>query len=265
VDQYADYAEFYDLGAGGLGDVPFYLAYAADATDASVASGAGASLVLELGCGTGRVTIPLAEAGYEVIGVDLSEPMLARCRDKVAERGLEERVHLLLADMAQFELESTDIGLACTPFRSFMHLNTQAEQLACLERTYACLRPGGTFIVDVYAPSYRALAQEPDGPWILDREFPLPDGHTLKRWYRFVRNDPALQMQYYDRRFTQVDAEGATVHERTFSMSHRYTFRYELQLLLERVGFEVVDVYRDYDRSPYDGTGEILTVARRPE
>jgi hypothetical protein len=89
--------------------------------------------------------------------------------------------------------------------------------------------------------------------------------HTLKRWFRFVRNDPALQMQYYERRFTQVDAEGATVHERTFSMSHRYTFRYELQLLLERVGFEVVDVFRDYDRNPYDGTGEILAVARRPE
>jgi cyclopropane fatty-acyl-phospholipid synthase-like methyltransferase len=259
VDQYADYAEFYDLGAGGLGDVPFYLAYAGNACVA------GDSPVLELGCGTGRVTIPLAEAGYEVIGVDLSEPMLARCRAKVAERGLEERVHLLLADMAQFELERADVGLACTPFRSFMHLNTQAEQLACLERTYACLRPGGTFIVDVYAPSYRAMAQEPDGPWVLGREFPLPDGHTLKRWFRFVRNDPKLQMQYYERRFEQIDAEGATVRERTFSMSHRYTFRYELQLLLERVGFEVVDVFRDYGRNPYDGTGEILAVARRPE
>ena len=254
MDQYADYAEFYDLGAGGLGDVPFYLAYAAVA---------GASPVLELGCGTGRVTIPLAEAGYEVIGVDLSEPMLARCRGKVFERGLDERVHLLLADMARFELERVDVGLACTPFRSFMHLTTQAEQLGCLERTYACLRPGRTLIMDVYAPSYRALAQEPDGPWVLGRESQLPDGHTLKRWYRFVRNDPALQMQYYERRFEQVDAEGATVRERTFSISHRYTFRYELQLLLERVGFEVVEVYRDYDRSPYDGTGEILTVARR--
>ena len=62
----------------------------------------------------------------------------------------------------------------------------------------------------------------------------------------------------------QVDAEGATVHERTFSMSHRYTFRYELQLLLERVGFEVVDVYRDYDRNSYDGTGEILVVVQEP-
>jgi hypothetical protein len=48
-------------------------------------------------------------------------------------------------------------------------------------------------------------------------------------------------------------------------MSHRYTFCYELQLLLERAGFKVVDVYRDYDRNPYAGTGEILAVARRPE
>ena len=54
------------------------------------------------------------------------------------------------------------------------------------------------------------------------------------------------------------------MRERTLPLYTRYTFRYELQLLLERVGFEVVDVHGDYDRRPYDGTGEILAVARRP-
>jgi SAM-dependent methyltransferase len=255
VDQYADYAEFYDLDHRGGADVPFYLAYAAQC----------GSPVLELGCGTGRVLIPLAEAGHEMIGVDLSEPMLARCRARAARRGLEGRVQLFRADMARFELPRAGVGLAYIPFRSFMHLTTQADQLACLERVYACLRPGGSFIVDVYAPSYRALAQEPDRPFVLRRETPLPNGQALQRWDRFVRNDPALQIQHYELRFRQVDAEGALVRERTFPMSQRYTFRYEMQLLLERVGFEVVDVFRDYDRNPHDGTGEILAVARRPE
>jgi hypothetical protein len=167
--------------------------------------------------------------------------------------------------MARFEPPRAGFGLAYIPFRSFMHLNTQAEQLACLERVYACLRPGGTFIVDVYAPSYRALAQEPDGSFALRRETPLPNGHTLKRWDRFLRNDPRLQVQHYELRFQQLDAGGALVRERTLPMSQRYTFRYEMQLLLERAGFEVVNVYRDYERTPYDGTGEILAVARRPK
>jgi len=254
MGQYVDYAEFYDIDHREQADVPFYLEYAAQC----------GSPILELACGTGRILIPMAEAGYEIYGVDLSENMLARCREKVAERALKERVHLLLADMARFEPPRDGFTLAYIPFRSFMHLYTQTEQLACLKRAYACLRPGGTFIVDVYAPSYRMLAEEPEHPFVLRRESQLPNGHTVKRWDRFVRNDPALQIQYHELRFEQVAGEGKLVRERTLPLNTRYTFRYELQLLLERVGFEVVDIYRDYDRNPYDGTGEILAIARRP-
>jgi hypothetical protein len=91
----------------------------------------------------------------------------------------------------------------------------------------------------------------------------LPNGHTVKRWARFVRNDPRLQIQHHELRFEQLDAQGA-MRERTLPLTTRYTFRYELQMLLERVGFEMVDVYRDYERNPFDGTGEILAVAHRP-
>jgi hypothetical protein len=92
----------------------------------------------------------------------------------------------------------------------------------------------------------------------------LPNGHRLLRWDRFVRNDPVLQIQHAEIRFTEFDAEGALVRERTLPLDTRYTFRYELQLLLERAGFEMVDLFRDYDRNPFDGTGEIIAVARRP-
>ena len=55
------------------------------------------------------------------------------------------------------------------------------------------------------------------------------------------------------------------MRERTLPLTTRYTFRYEMQLLLERAGYELVDVFRDYDRRPFDGSGEIISVARRPE
>ena len=152
MSTYVDYAEYYDVDHQGQIDVPFYREYA---------EGCG-SPVLELACGTGRVLIPLAEAGFDMVGLDQSENMLARCRDKVAERGLEDRVQLFLADMAAYELPRRDFCLAYVPVRSFTHLYTQGTQLACLERTYAHLRPGGLFIVDVYAPDYGRLAQEPE-------------------------------------------------------------------------------------------------------
>jgi SAM-dependent methyltransferase len=255
VNQYVDYAEYYDADHATQIDIDFYIDYARQCGPP----------VLELACGTGRVLIPMAEAGFEVVGLDLNENMLNRCRRKVAERSLEDRVQLHLVDMAAFELPRADFGLAYIPVRSFMHLNTQAQQIACLERTYAHLRPGALFILDLYAPSYAMLAEEPDRPFFLRRESRLPNGHTLKRWDRFVRNDPVLQIQHFELRFEEFDTAGTPVRERTLPLTTRYTFRYEMQLLLERAGFELVDVFRDYDRNPFDGTGEIIAVARRPE
>jgi hypothetical protein len=80
-----------------------------------------------------------------------------------------------------------------------------------------------------------------------------------------VRNDPVLQIQHAELRFEEFDAEGTLVRERTLPLTTRYTFRWEMQLLLERARFELVDVFRDYERTPFDGTGEIIAVARRPE
>jgi len=75
--------------------------------------------------------------------------------------------------------------------------------------------------------------------------------------------DPQNQIQKSEIRFEEFDQTGALIRERTLPMDMRYTFRYELQLLLEKTGFEVLEVYRDYDKNPYDGNREIITVAQR--
>jgi SAM-dependent methyltransferase len=255
LPEYVDYAEYYDFDHDTRVDVEFYLAFARRC----------GSPILELACGTGRLIIPLAEAGYEVFGVDLSENMLAVCRHKVKDKRLGHRVQLTQADMATFDLPRKDFALTYIPVRSFMHLFTQEDQLSCLRRVYEHLRPGGYFIVDVYVPNYRLLAQEPHGLYVVMREFDLPNGHHVIRKERFVRNDSVNQVQHSDFRFEEYDPTGALVRERIVPMVTRYTFRYELQLLLERVGFEIVDIYRDYEGNPFDGTGEIIAVTRRPE
>lgn len=79
-----------------------------------------------------------------------------------------------------------------------------------------------------------------------------------------IRNDVINQVQYAEIRSEEVDSTGSLVRERESPLNTRYTFRFELQLLLEHQGFEVVDIYRHYDRNPYDGTGEIIAVSRPP-
>ncbi|MCC7354107.1 MAG: class I SAM-dependent methyltransferase [Anaerolineae bacterium] len=254
MPEYVDYAEYYDSDHNSQVDVGFYLGFARQC----------GSPILELACGTGRLVIPLAEAGFKVYGVDLSESMLAVCRRKVEERHLADRVHLTLANMADFALSHQDFALAYIPVRSFMHLFTQRDQLSCLQRVHDHLRPGGYFIVDVYAPHFGILAQAPNGPFVVRREFNLPNGHHVIRKDRFVNNDIVNQIQHCELRFEEYDTTGVLVRERTVPMDTRYAFRYELQLLLGRVGFEVIDIFRDYAKNPYDGTGEIIAVARRP-
>ncbi len=123
---------------------------------------------------------------------------------------------------------------------------------------------GSEGIIDLYAPSFQLLAQEPNGLFFIRREFDLPNGHHVIRKDRFVRNDIVKQIHHSELQFEEYDCAGSLVRERTVPLDTRYTFRYELQLLLERAEFEVTEILRDYDKNPYDGTGEIIAVARHP-
>ena len=252
--EYVDFAEYYDFDHAITQDVGFYLDFAHRCR----------SPILELACGTGRLVIPLAEADFEVYGVDVSENMLAICRRKVAEKHLGDRVQLALADMVQFDLPRKDFTLAFAALRSFMHLLTQADQLACLQQIYRHLRPGGYFIVDIIAPDLERLAQKPNETFTVRRVFNLPNGHPVVRKDRLVKHDIVNQVRHFEFRFEEFDSSRALVRERLVPLHTRYTFRYELQFLLERVGLEIVDVFGDYDQKPYDGTGELIAVTRRP-
>jgi hypothetical protein len=176
--------------------------------------------------------------------------MLARCRQKVAQRHLENRVYLRLGDMASFDLPRHDFGLAFAGLRSFMHLLTRRAQRACLERVFLHLQPGGIFIVDVIAPDPERLKQAPGVEFMVRREFALPNEHRVIRKDRLAAHDSKNQV--------------TLVRERQVPLFTRYIFRDELQGLLETSGFEIAGVYRDYDRDPYDGSGEMIFVAQRP-
>jgi len=259
VDEYAQIAEFYDsvVPYRERQDVVFFVEMARAAPGA----------VLEVGCGTGRVLIPTARAGVRIAGLDASSSMLAICRQKLASEPeeLQSRVTLVRGDMRRFDLRR-QFELVTIPFRPFQHLITTEDQISCLRSIHRHLAPGGKLVLDLFNPSIPYLGA-PEGtppPGSEEPEFTLPDGRRVLRRIRVPGRDLFEQVNDVELIYLVTHPDGREerlVHR--FRMRH--LFRYEAEHLLARCGFEVEDVFADYDKSPYGSKypGELIFVARR--
>jgi SAM-dependent methyltransferase len=257
-DEYASIADLYDSVTlyRDRPDVAFYV------DEARAAGGP----VLEVGCGTGRVLIPTARAGVEIVGLDLSPRMLEICGERVAREPEEvrSRVRLVQADMRSFGLART-VALVTVPFRPFQHLTTVEDQLSCLASIHRHLESGGRLVLDLFNPSLEALVQDNLGREVGEEpEFTTPDGRRVIRCHKVVSRDLFHQVNQIELVYYVAHPDGRKerlVH--AFAM--RYLFRYEAEHLLVRSGFGVEALYADHGRSPYGSTypGDLIFVARK--
>ena len=256
--EYDLFAEFYDhvVAYRERPDVAFFV---------DLARAAGGP-VLEVGCGTGRVLIPIAQAGVEITGLDLSEGMLAVCRAKLRQEApeVQARVRLHHGDMRDFHLDRT-FPLVTVPFRAFQHLMSVEDQRRALRGIRAHLTDGGRLVLDLFNPSIPFLA---DDRWtrepIPEPGFTLPDGRHVVRKMRIAHRDLAAQTQQVEMVYEVAWPDGRT--ER--SVGHfdlRYLFRFEAEHLLELERFAVEAVYGGYDRGPFGAEypGELILVAAK--
>jgi SAM-dependent methyltransferase len=223
--------------------------------------------VLEMGCGTGRVLLPIARAGIEITGLDLSEAMLGRLRSKLAAEPeeVQRRVRLVHGDMCGFDL-GRRFALITIPFRPFQHLITVEEQMACLGCARRHLAEGGRLVFDVFNPDLGKLA---DPARLAEAEdfagAKLSDGRTARRTHRFAATHRAEQYNDIEMVYYLTDAEGRTervVHGFPF----RTVFRYEMEHLLARCGFRVAQFFGNFDRSPFtDASPQMIFVAEKHE
>ncbi|MEW6751751.1 MAG: class I SAM-dependent methyltransferase [Candidatus Latescibacterota bacterium] len=248
-------SRFYDRYFVGVeGDVDFYVAAACQA----------GSPVLELGCGTGRVLLPLARAGLQVVGLDTSQALLEAAQGHLdgCPPELQARVRLVEGDMRSFRLGQR-FRLVLAAYRTFQHLLTPADQ----EESLACIRRhlvrGGRLILDLFDPLGLIAREGLQTPICRDTDFVDPaTGHQVLVYYTRT-TDPQAQVLEQEVTFEEVEPAGRAVGRTHARLRLRYASRFEVEYLLARCGFEVEALYGDFGRSPYPGYGEQVWVLRR--
>jgi SAM-dependent methyltransferase len=240
----ADYADYTE-------DLPLIEAYA---------QRTGGPL-LELGCGTGRLLVPLAHSGYEVTGVDLSPEMLRMARAKVEAAGLARQVTLVLGDYADAPLAGP-YRLAFVMMNTFLHLTSQADQLRALRHWREHLAPGGLLLIDVFNPDVAQLAGL-DGR--LEWESSWTDPETGSTVMKFITRtvDLADQLIHVNLIYDEIPGDGQ-VRRSVVPFDTRYLWRSEAELLLDKAGYALEAIYGDRSLGPFEGGSDtMILVARR--
>lgn len=256
TDPYTTTAELYDhVGPYRTrGDVEFYV---------NIAKEVGGR-VLEIGCGTGRILIPTAEAGIDITGLDASRAMLGVLESNLASqpKQVQDRVHLEQGDMRNFDLDE-QFDLITIPFRPFQHLLTVEDQLACLASVRRHMKPHGKFVFDVFNPSIPGLADETKLEQAQpEPEVTMPDGRRFIRTHRFLKKDFLNQINDLELVHHVICPDGRKTEE-IFAFQMRYLFRFELEHLLVRAGFAIESLYSGFDKAAYGERypGDLIVLA----
>ena len=213
--------------------------------------------VLELGCGTGRITLPLGRAGVPIAGIDRSGPMLARARQRVRRARLGRRVHLVRGDIRQLPFGRA-FALAMAPYGILQSLLRERDLAATLRAVHASLEPGGTFGLELVAdlPSWEEYRRRV----------------SLKGWrggragahvtlVETVRQDARRKLTIFDQAFTERRGRRARTHR--FSLTFRTLTVPQMARRLEKAGFAVTALLGDYRGGPWDPRAEVWVILAR--
>lgn len=247
TNRYDGWAEYYDIIHEGLpGEAEFYV-------ELAVRTGGKA---LELGVGTGRIAIPMAMTGVDVVGLDNSMAMLRECSGKLRAVGeTKGRLTLFQADMAAFELDARFSFIAMA-YRTFMHLLTQEDQRRCLAAVRRHLCDGGVFALNTWVPKLRQIMFLSGLPSASARN--LAGKHrvpgtdiTIEHYHAASYNDfdQTLDEEHF---VTEVADDGSILRETSLPFARAWTSPREMRNLIALCGFRARGVYGDFSLAPLD-------------
>ena len=219
--------------------------------------------VLELGAGTGRITLGIARDGVPVHALDADPAMLDRLRQKLADepREAQARVRVTVGDMRVFTLGER-FPLIIAPFRAFLHNLTEEDQLACLRRVREHLLPGGWFAFNVFHPSLEYMAHHTGaltGAWRWVATFPLPDGGCVVRSDATRYNTPR-QLLDSQHRYEEYGTDGVLIRTSVHRLQLAYLYPPDLRRLLHEAGFHAVRMAGDFGGRPFDKDTDELVI-----
>jgi SAM-dependent methyltransferase len=219
ADIYLDGRHYDQLFANGSEDLPFWISQANQYGDP----------ILELACGTGRITVTLAQAGFNVIGIDNAEGMLREARRKSAEAGVE--IEWVKADMRNFNLDKA-FSLIILPANTLCHLLDLGDFEACLSNVRKHLAPNGRFVIDVFVPKIELLINKP-GERFPFSEYDDLDGRgriVVTERYVYESDTQIKRIKTYH----SIPGEGAEIEGK---LNMRMYFPQELDALIKYNGF----------------------------
>jgi len=247
-----DYAPFYDWeNARTLGrrDVPFWRTLALQHDGP----------VLELGCGTGRIAIPLAKAGVSLVGIDRSEAMLARARTRITRGRLHSHARLLRGDIRSLPFRASTFPLVMAPYGVLQSLLRERDLAATLQAVARVLKPKATFGIELAAdlPSWDEYKKRVSlTGWRGGRT----GAHVTL--VETVRQDRAHRLTIFDQQF--IERRGRQRRTHTFSLTFRTLSVPQMARRLEKAGFEISALLGDYRGGPWDPRADVwMILARR--
>ncbi len=246
-DEYAPFYDWENARTVARRDVEFWQRLAL----------AQAGSVLELGCGTGRLAVPVARTGVPLVGIDRSEPMLARAKSRLRRAGLANRTLLVRGDIRSLPFRSRrGFQLVMAPYGMLQSLTREADLRAALASVRRVLRPGGLLGIDLV----------PDLPrWSeYHRRVSLrgqKGRHTRLTLIESVRQDRRRGLTHFEQEY--VERQGAETRVHNFALTFRTLSVSQMVKRLDRAGFRVDAVLGDYQGGPWDDRADVWIILAR--
>ena len=248
-DDYADFYDWENARTMARRDVPFWTRVAA----------ASDGRVLELGSGTGRVLVPLARSGTSIIGVDISERMLARARRRVRRARLTSNAHLVRGDIRRLPFPDAHLRLVLAPYGILQSLTSDADLRAALDAVARVLESGGRFVMELVAdlPAWREYSE------VTKLRGWRAGGKSHLTLIESVRQDRARRLTVFEQQF--VETRAGREHSKRFSLAFRTVTVAQMARRLERAGMKVTAKLGSYDGDPWTPQSDTwILIAEKP-
>ena len=250
-DEYAPFYDWENARTLGKRDVPFWR---------NLARQAGGR-VLELGCGTGRVSLPLGRAGIRLVGIDRSERMLARARTRTKRARLSGKVALIRGDIRFTPFPGPSFSMVMAPYGILQSLLRERDLKAALSEVHRVLEPGGLFGIELVAdlPSWKEYKKRLSLKGWRGRR-----GGAHLTLVETVRQDRARHLTVFHQEFIERRGTAKRVHR--FALTFRTLSVPQMVSRLEKAGFEIKALLGDYRGRAWDPRADVwLILARRPQ